>query len=142
MLFTLSFTRNTFEQERGQALVEFAIILTVVFFIIVGIFDLGRAFHAVIVIENASREGARFGTKNPDNQTGMQAAAVQEAQNSGIPLSASNVTIPGCTDLNTDGSCDSGTAVVVRVAYDFQPILKLFLPDNLQLVRTTQMMVP
>jgi len=134
--------RNTFKQEYGQSLVEFTIILTVVFFIIVGIFDIGRDFHAVIVLENASREGARYGTKYPDDQPGMKAAAVQEAQNSGIPLSASNVTIPSCIDLNVDSSCDSGTAVVVRISYDFQPILKLFLPGNLQLVRTTQMMVP
>ena len=132
--------KKLFKHERGQALLEFAMILTVLFFIIVGIFDLGRAFHAVIVIENASREGARFGTRYPDDSSGMQAAAVQEAQNSGIPLSTGDVGVT-CTDPDGDG-CDPGNPAIVTVTYDFEPVLNLFLPNSFQLVRTTQMLVP
>lgn len=129
----------------GQALIEFALFLTIIFFIIVGVFDLGRAFYAAIVIENASREGARYATKHPDEYNvdeinNIKQAAMQEANNTGIVITLSNVVVI-CSDSDGNG-CDPGLPVTVTVTYIYHPVLKLILPNNLQLVRTTKMMVP
>ncbi len=125
----------------GQELIEFALVITVLMFIIVGVFDLGRAFHAVIVITNASREGARYGSAFPDDQPGMVNAAVRESQNSGITVSAADVSV-SCLDLDSNGSCDKGWPVRVTVNYAFRPMLGFFLPSTLNLARYTEMMVP
>src|SRR5262245_53544467 len=46
--------------ERGQALVEFAIIVTLMIALISGIVDFGRAFNGWIALSSAAREGARL----------------------------------------------------------------------------------
>ena len=52
--------------ERGQSLVEFALILPVLMLILMGVFDFGRAFFAYNAISNGAREGARYGVIHPD----------------------------------------------------------------------------
>jgi hypothetical protein len=46
--------------DRGQTLVEFALILPVLVILLVGIFDLGHVVWTNDALSNASREGARF----------------------------------------------------------------------------------
>src|ERR1043166_9983463 len=45
--------------ERGTALIETAIIMPLLLFIAVGIFEFGRAYQTSQVLTNAAREGAR-----------------------------------------------------------------------------------
>src|SRR5262245_5826433 len=47
--------------ERGTAIVEAAIILTIFFMFLFGIFEAGRFLNTQQVLTNAAREGARFG---------------------------------------------------------------------------------
>jgi Flp pilus assembly protein TadG len=51
--------------ERGQTLVEFAMVLFFFVLIVVGLIDLSRAVYARHLVANAAREGARFATTNP-----------------------------------------------------------------------------
>jgi Flp pilus assembly protein TadG len=46
-------------RERGQSLVEFAIVLTPLTLLMMGIIQLGLVFNAYITLSNATREGAR-----------------------------------------------------------------------------------
>lgn len=48
-------------EERGQALIEFALILPIFALIIFGLFDAGRAVYVNSVLSQAAREGARLG---------------------------------------------------------------------------------
>jgi len=48
--------------ERGQSLVEFALVLMPLFFIILGIIQFGFIFNTYVTMTNAAREGARSGT--------------------------------------------------------------------------------
>jgi Flp pilus assembly protein TadG len=48
--------------ERGQSLVEFALVLTPLFLILLGIIQFGFVFNTYVTITNAAREGARVGT--------------------------------------------------------------------------------
>lgn len=104
---------------RGQSLVEFALCLSVLILILLGVFDLGRAFHAYIVITNAAREGAYYGAMHPSDSSGIVAHVISEAQGSGIALSAGNVSISS-TGI-------SGTPMCVTVSYDFTLISSFLL---------------
>lgn len=48
------------DRQRGQALVEFALILPLLVLLLVGVFDFGRAIYAYNTISNAARQGARL----------------------------------------------------------------------------------
>ncbi len=45
------------ERGRGQALVEFAIILPVFFLVVAGMFDFGLGIYSDLTLVNAAREG-------------------------------------------------------------------------------------
>ncbi len=53
-------------QSRGQALVEFALVIPIFLLVLVALFDLGRAVFAYNTITNAAREGARIAIVNQD----------------------------------------------------------------------------
>jgi hypothetical protein len=48
--------------QRGQSLVEFALVMMPLFIILLGIIQFGFIFNSYVTITNASREGARMGT--------------------------------------------------------------------------------
>ena len=50
---------------RGQSLVEFALVLPLMLLIVLGAVDLGRAYVMTITMQNAAKEGAFFGARNP-----------------------------------------------------------------------------
>ena len=54
-------TRKRSRRERGQALVEFALVVPIFLVLVFGIVDFGWALKSWITVTNASREGARFG---------------------------------------------------------------------------------
>ena len=47
------------KKSRGQAMVEFALLSGLLFLLVMGIFDFGRAIAAYINIAEAAHEGAR-----------------------------------------------------------------------------------
>ena len=56
------FGRN---RTKGQAAVEFAMVLLIMVFMIIGTIDFARAFFSWGSMANAAREGARYGTVWP-----------------------------------------------------------------------------
>jgi Flp pilus assembly protein TadG len=52
-----------FRQERGGIAVEFAIIIPILLLLVFGIVDFGHAWYMDHLMSNASREGARYGTR-------------------------------------------------------------------------------
>jgi len=48
-------------KDRGQTLVEFALILPIFLMVVVGVFDAGRAVYTNAALSQAAREGARLG---------------------------------------------------------------------------------
>lgn len=47
--------------DRGQAIVEMALVLTVLLLLLTGIIEFGRILSAQLIVSHASREGARIG---------------------------------------------------------------------------------
>lgn len=54
---------------RGQAMVEFALVLLPILLVVVGIVQFGLLFGASVTLTNAAREGARTGTVYVHNET-------------------------------------------------------------------------
>jgi hypothetical protein len=78
-----------------------------------GILDLGRAFTTYIIITKAARESAYYGGMHPTDTAGIVAHVSQEAQGSGITLTAANVAV--------SSSGVKGTPLRVTERYDFSP---------------------
>ena len=63
---------------RGQAIVEFALILPIFVLLLVGVLDFGRAIYAYNTINNAAREGGRLATVD-QTVADIQALAANQA---------------------------------------------------------------
>jgi Flp pilus assembly protein TadG len=111
----LRFRATGRHRDRGQSIVEAAMVLPVLLLLLVVVVDASRAFDAYIVLTNAAREGARFATlANPLTESEIKDIVVQDVLGSGTNITnmanftETNVTlIPG------------SEVVTVTVAYDF-----------------------
>lgn len=61
---------NRRRRERGQSIVELAIVIPLLFFLFLAIGDFARLYTSMLTIEAAAREAADFGTLYPWNWTG------------------------------------------------------------------------
>jgi Flp pilus assembly protein TadG len=66
-------------RQRGDAVIEFAMLAPILLLILFGILEVGRLVDAWIVVENAAREGARVGAETVGATPGI--AAQQAALN-------------------------------------------------------------
>jgi len=66
------------KSERGQSLIEFALVLVFLLSLLAGVFDLGRAFFAYIIIRDAAQEGAVFGAIAPKDDLNAFSIAVAD----------------------------------------------------------------
>jgi hypothetical protein len=134
--------------DKGQGLVELALVIPLLVIIVVGLLDLGRAYFSVIIINNAAREGARYLSSHRsdlgDGFSGTIDAAMQEAQGTIVTLTPGDITA-SCTDNDdpSDGRCDTAIPysypVFVTVRTTFNPI---FWPGIFTFNRTASMLVP
>ena len=101
-------------KARGQALVEFSLVLPVIIVLILGIFDFGRAVFAYNAVSNAAREGMRVGIVN---QNDAAIAAEAMAASTGMDPGSLNVTFTPCS-----GTPALGCMAKVKVTYDWRAI--------------------
>lgn len=93
-LFALRRARD----ERGQALVEFAITMPILLFLLLGIVDFARAWNVYEVLTDAGREGARHAVvDNGSSDAEVQGIVIQAAARAGISLTAGDITITNGT---------------------------------------------
>jgi Flp pilus assembly protein TadG len=88
--------------ETGSALVELALVLQVLLFVLVILVDLGRAYYYAISIASAAHAAAVYGLQNPTDESGIKLAASSSA--SDISSLSTSVSY-GC-------ECDDGSSVV------------------------------
>lgn len=56
--------KNLLKQNKGQTVVEFALVLPVLIFLLLAIMEGGRIFAAYLELQNAARDGARYAAIN------------------------------------------------------------------------------
>lgn len=101
--------------QRGQSVVEMALLLPAFLLLVLGMLDLGRAVYTYNVLSNAVRDGSRVAIVDSNTN----AAVIQAVQQSavGVNLSAANVTISGART--------PGSTVTVSALFVFQPVTPL-----------------
>ena len=92
-------------RTRGQALVEFALVIPLFLVLLVGIFDLGRAVFAFNTLTNAAREGARIAIVNQYKPSIIERAKQQTAI---VELNDPSVSID-FYQVKPDGTPDTAT---------------------------------
>lgn len=125
--------------QRGQDMVEFALLLPLLLLIFFGVIDLGRILHASINITNAARAGARYGSMYPDNFADI--IDVVEAETQGSAIDLTDVTR---RDILVDcpSGCTPGQPIRVEVRYQFALIVTAFFPDvDLPVFSYAEMMI-
>ena|SRR5438270_11182752 len=97
------------QHQRGSVVVETAITMFVLFLLLFGIMEFGRAFNMYQVLTDAAREGARFSVApDPANSYGLPAAQ-QVADRACNFLKAASVQV-SCTvntNLPAGSTCNS-----------------------------------
>jgi Flp pilus assembly protein TadG len=149
----------------GQALVELAVVLPLLLALMLGVIEMGRYAYIGILVGNAARAGAAYGSAHLANASvgnvpKVQAAATNDFQNNGqTGLSVASVTTCGCdnngtlsgdTALNCDPTgpaptCPSGHWVVTIHVTASGTFSALFnypgIPSPIDVSRTASMRV-
>lgn len=102
--------------EKGQSLVEFALLVPIFLLLLFAIVDFGMGFYSWITITNAAREGARLGAVLATQQEITDRVYLT----ADVPKESTNMTV---TVTNAQGQ--PGTSVVVQVDYNYDLITPL-----------------
>jgi Flp pilus assembly protein TadG len=103
-------------EKRAQALVEFALSISVFMLLVLGTFDLARAFVAYTVVSNAAREAARYGAVHASDPN-WQTQATQAGLNLAVGIDTSALQLTPATQLR-----GSLTYINVTGSYRFQSL--------------------
>jgi len=113
---------------QGQTLVEFALVLPVMILIILGVVEYGRAYYTASLLQNAAREGARYGILHPtwidsdDNPDPNNITARTRQFIVGLDVNKLTITVSF-----PDGTTTRGSRLRVTVTYpcqSFVPFLR------------------
>lgn len=120
--------RNYVRNNRGQAMVEFALLLPVLLLILCGIIEYGRVFNETLVVTAAAREGARAAAVGND---GSAAAANYAAA---INRGGLRVTVSSAV------AGQPVTVIVTNQVPIITPGMAVFFPENPMIVRGVAVM--
>ncbi|MFA7403997.1 MAG: TadE/TadG family type IV pilus assembly protein [Pelobacteraceae bacterium] len=116
--------KNIRGYERGQALVEFALILPFLLLLLFGVIEFGRALFQKNMTVNAARSGARAGAVSPAASYTSNINDAVYAVFAQTTLGSSIVTAP-----QTAPNSGSGVPVTVTVTTKFKTVVpKLLIP--------------
>ena len=108
--------RQRKDGEKGQALVEFSLLVPIFAILLFAIVDFGMGFHSWITVTNGAREGARLGAVLATQQE-IEDRVYESVS---LPDEATRMTV---TVTNAQG--EPGESVVVQVDYDYDLITPL-----------------
>jgi Flp pilus assembly protein TadG len=117
---------NKRDDERGGSLIEFTVVASVFFLMLVGIVAAGNLYYTHNALVEATRRGARYAVLNPTGST----AAVQNVVMYGTATPAEGSTPlvynlqPGNVSVNYQGlNVAQGTVTVTITGYTFPFVL-------------------
>jgi hypothetical protein len=116
-------------RSRAQALVEFALVLTLAIPMLMGVADLGRAMYAVIIIHEAAQNGALIAQDTAWYTFSCQGdvtcannlvrSAITTTPPPWLPLQNSNITLGGATGTAWT-TWAPGDDFTITVSYNFR----------------------
>lgn len=126
--------KRTDQNEKGQALAEFALVVPVLLILLVGIFEIGYGLNSYLTVVDAARDGARLGSKGSASDDEIKSLVVQETERLTGGVDVGDITI-------TRDTVPGSSSVAVEVCYDHALIMGVpeILPDPLHMCSTTTM---
>jgi Flp pilus assembly protein TadG len=112
-----------FGDQRGGAVIEFAILGPVFFTILLGIVEMGRMFYVRQALEYATEEAARYYMLNPTTASTNVTTALQNAMAGGMGPDVS----VGYTDTASCNGNPVVTCTLITATYNYTPVAQ-FLP--------------
>jgi len=117
------------QNDEGAELIEMAIVLPLLLFLIMGMVDFGFLFQRYVVLTNAAVEGARVASLPGYSDTDVSDRVTAYATNGGIVGAVNTTTDPVTLPDGAGGAGWPGSQVTVTSVYTFQyigPIATLF----------------
>lgn len=112
---------QNYRSEKGNNLVEAAILVPFFLLLLLGVADLGMGFSTYISLTNAAREGARWMTIHPNDRSGTLLRVHNEIQSIGLnPTDVQISFIPNRDDYA------SGDTVTIRVRHNYTLLFGAF----------------
>ena len=146
-------------RTRGQALVEFAVVLPVFLLILSGILDFGFLLYSRMTVISATREGARVAIDAPKTHSNPATQAMLQGRIPGLVqqrvtdaaaggLNTGDLVVATvCVDKLAGGSCafngsaEAGDSVKVTVTYPYHSIFPLLFGQTIDMSSTVQMVL-
>ncbi|MCI0553609.1 MAG: pilus assembly protein [Anaerolineae bacterium] len=135
--------------ERGQSLVELAISIVILIYLLAGAVEFGIVFFQYVQLRDAAQEGALYGSMHPPADAAADTSAIENraknASTSPIKLATDpNVTVDVVV---TDGQYCEGGSLEITVSYPhkvFMPFMSQFIGEfvNLDAVVTDTILTP
>ena len=121
-------------RERGAAMLEAAIVTPILLLLMVGIFEIGRAFETWQVLTNAAREGARLSV-TPSGTSKKSTDVIRQYMKDGqLSRSAdAAVVVDREATITVDGTNVGASLVIVDYPFEFiilQPVARLVVPGT------------
>ncbi len=120
------------KQARGQALVEFALVLPVFVLLVFGALEFGRAYYDMHLLTSAAREGARTGSLPDKLESDVQSTVDDFLTRVGLNGTwTTSVTVEDESGTQRPGGLADaieGDLVFVTVSYDFRVLVGSLLP--------------
>jgi hypothetical protein len=114
------------QTERGQGLIELAIVLPILMVLLLGVLDVGRAYWALVALKDAVSEGAQYAAAYPTRPDQIKARAAQSST-ALVVLEDEMFTIDYVAPITV------GEPITVSVAYEFwlvNPVINAMVPDG------------
>lgn len=123
-------------RERGQSLVETAMLLPALLIIIIGIVEVADAFNAYVTLVDSARDGARLGSKGLASDDDIENLIITETGRLRDPVAAGDIDVD---HVQVDGV----DAISVEVCNDRTLILRVpwVLPEEFRMCSRTVMRV-
>ena len=129
-------TKRIKKSEKGQSMVEFALVLPLLLILLFGILEFGLIFNSYLTITHASREGARIASLG-----GTDAEVIARVNDVSAVLYPENLSVAVSP---SQFSRDRGNSVTVTVTYRHQliiPIIGSIIGDTVPVSGATTMRV-
>src|SRR5688572_3945357 len=114
--------------RRGVAVVEMAVVLPVLFMLIIGAIEFGRAVMVTNVLTTAAREGARAGVVPGSNNTEVTTNIHNMLTSAGLPASQATIVIKVNGTVANVSTAKTGDTVSVNVTMAYGDVAWLATP--------------
>ncbi len=126
---------------RGQSLVELALVTPILLLLLMISIDVGAAMSAYTTVGSMARQGAYYGSHNPDDTAGISSTALGEsgAIYGVMPTVSSDVVDDSFDVPNTTTPYQT---VIVTVTYQYNPLFSIPpMPSSMTIKRQVEMRV-